>query len=127
MKIWGISDTHLSNNYAGTMEMHGQIWAQHRQKIIKNWQATVDQNDIVLVGGDITWAYTIKQAISDIRMLNDLPCMTIVIVNGNHDTWWKDYEEVCKNVPKSVKPISGNAIEVNGQVNLRYKGMAGPQ
>ncbi len=126
MKIWGISDTHLAQNSPGTMEVHGQIWDQHRGKILKNWQATVNENDIVLVGGDITWAYTIKQAMPDIRTLSQLPGQAMVMVRGNHDVWWKGYEELCQAVPKNVKPVSGNAVKINGQVICGTGGWISP-
>ncbi len=116
MKIWGISDTHFSGSRENGMVVHGPIWLEHKEQIVKHWQKTVNRDDIVLICGDITWSTTLKQAMQDIQTLSGLPGSTKIIVRGNHDHWWGDYNELCRTVPENVMPLSANAVNIDGHV-----------
>lgn len=116
MKIWGISDTHFSGSRGNGMLVHGSIWVEHKEQIIRNWRKTVNLDDIVLICGDITWSNTLKRAKQDIQILSELPGKIKIIVRGNHDHWWEDYKETCQAVPDNVRPLSGNAMNVDGHV-----------
>ncbi len=116
MKIWGISDTHLSGSREDRMVAHGTIWVEHKEQIIQNWRKIVHQDDIVLICGDITWSNTLEQAMQDIQILSGLPGKVKIIVKGNHDHWWSDYQKLCKAVPDDIKPISANAINIGGHI-----------
>ncbi len=116
MKIWGISDTHLSGSRENGMIVHGAIWVEHKEQIIKNWQKCINRDDIVLICGDISWSNTLKQAMQDICILSELPGKAKIMVKGNHDHWWEDYNELSETVPKDIRPLSANAINIEGHV-----------
>lgn len=126
MRIWGISDTHLAELKADVMGLYGPIWTRHREKIIENWHSVVGRDDTVLIGGDITWASNLKKALIDLNMLHELPGRKKFIVKGNHDIWWQTYEDVCQAMPKSVNPLSGNAVQLDDHVFCGTMGWISP-
>ncbi len=126
MKIWGISDTHFSNDQTRTMVCFGQVWVDHTEKIIRNWKTVVGRSDLVLICGDITWSQNLEKGLPDLRLLDRLPGKAKMIVKGNHDYWWQTYRQLCEAVPESIKPLDGNAIRIDDQVFCGTKGWVAP-
>ena len=116
MKIWAISDTHLPGVTGRTMEYHGRVWNDHAGKIVQNWNRLVDSDDIVLIGGDITWSYELGKALVDLKRLADLPGKYKIIIKGNHDSWWKQLLPTAQALPKSIVAMEGSAVKIGGQV-----------
>lgn len=86
MSLFAIADTHLSFGVDKPMEIFPG-WAGFEQRLEKNWRAVVDENDTVVIAGDISWAMTLAEAELDFRFLHQLPGKKIII-KGNHDYWW---------------------------------------
>lgn len=126
MKIWGISDTHFQNDQADMMSGYGEVWVHHTEKIIENWKTVVGQEDLVLVGGDITWSSTLDQALGDIRLIDRLPGKTKIIIQGNHDYWWEDTEKLRRVLPDGIIALEGSAVRLNGQVICGSMGWISP-
>lgn len=126
MKIWGISDTHFQTGQADSMSKYGDVWVRHTEKIIENWKAVVNEDDLVLVGGDIAWSIHLEQALVDIRIIDRLPGKMKIIIQGNHDSWWKEYKALCLAVPDRIMPLEGNAVKIEGQVISGCKGWISP-
>lgn len=126
MKIWGISDTHLQDGQADSMSKYGDVWVHHTEKIIANWKAVVGPDDLVLIGGDIAWSPNIERALVDIRMLDRLPGKRKIIIQGNHDYWWNEYDELCRVLPERTVALEGNAIKIEGQVFCGTMGWISP-
>lgn len=88
MHIYAIGDLHLSGEPASKpMEIFGEHWAGHKEKIKENWLATVKDEDYVIVAGDISWAMNLEQADVDLAWLAELPGHKL-LMRGNHDYWW---------------------------------------
>lgn len=87
MKIFGISDLHLDSKKEKPMDVFGKNWENHDLRIFEDWHQKVNQNDIVLMPGDISWAISLKEAELDLRTIDHLPGRK-VISKGNHDYWW---------------------------------------
>ena len=66
MKIFAISDLHLSSKTDKPMNIFGNAWENHWGKIKEDWCHRVDENDIVLIAGDISWGMNLEQAIDDL-------------------------------------------------------------
>lgn len=49
MSIFTISDLHLAFNMNKPMEIFGENWKNHHDKIKTDWLKTVDNNDLVLL------------------------------------------------------------------------------
>ncbi len=126
MKIWGISDTHFQDGQVDSMSKYGDVWVHHTEKIIENWKAVVGEDDLVLIGGDIAWSIHLEQALVDIRIIDRLPGKMKIIIQGNHDYWWNEYDALCKAMPDKILPLEGNAVKINGQVICGSKGWISP-
>lgn len=73
MSIYAIADLHLSFNTPKPMDIFGENWADHENKIKKDWIEKVKETDTVLLPGDFSWAMKIEDAYKDFEYLNNLP------------------------------------------------------
>lgn len=86
MSLWVLGDTHLSFGVDKPMDIFGG-WSNYVERLEKNWRELVDENDTVLLAGDISWGMTLEQALPDFHFIDKLPGRKI-IMKGNHDYWW---------------------------------------
>ena len=93
MAVYAIGDLHLSGWCAKPMHVFGEHWANHFERISADWRARVDEQDVVLLPGDFSWAMTLQQAMPDIEAVAALPGRK-VLVRGNHDFWWSSVTQV---------------------------------
>ena len=87
MKIFSISDLHLSGTSDKPMDVFGAGWENHFEKIKCDWQSKVSDEDIVLVCGDISWGTVLEEGLYDLNSLKGLNGKK-VFIRGNHDYWW---------------------------------------
>lgn len=87
MSLFAIADLHLSLSVNKPMDIFGERWTNHVEKLTKNWNETVSENDIVVIPGDISWAINFDEAKADFDYINKLNG-TKIISKGNHDYWW---------------------------------------
>ena len=87
MKLFAVSDLHLPGNQDKPMDVFGGNWTGHFDKIKEDWLARVGEEDAVLIAGDISWAMTLPDALTDLEKMKELPGKKIFI-RGNHDYWW---------------------------------------
>ncbi|MDI9476961.1 MAG: metallophosphoesterase [Natronincolaceae bacterium] len=88
MAIYAIGDLHLSGDSDKPMDIFGEHWADHGDKIKASWLEKVKKDDAVLIPGDISWAMTLEKAMVDLEWIAHLPG-TKYLIRGNHDYWWK--------------------------------------
>lgn len=115
MKIYAISDLHLSINTDKPMDVFGGVWEGYWEKIKEDWQLKVSDDDVVLISGDISWAINLKDALLDMLELNKLKGKKIII-RGNHDYWWSSYAKIQNMLPDSIKAIQNNALNIGDYV-----------
>ncbi|MGH4050718.1 MAG: metallophosphoesterase [Clostridium sp.] len=87
MALWAISDLHLAINSDKPMDIFGEKWADHDEKIKENWLSKVEPCDTVLIAGDISWSMSMDDGIEDLEWIHKLPG-TKILIKGNHDYWW---------------------------------------
>ncbi len=87
MSLFAIADLHLSLSVNKPMDIFGERWSNHVEKLTKNWNETVSENDVVVIPGDISWAINFDEARADFDYINKLNG-TKIISKGNHDYWW---------------------------------------
>ncbi|MDS0525567.1 metallophosphoesterase [Clostridium sp. SHJSY1] len=87
MALYAISDLHLAFNDNKPMDIFGEKWNNHDQKIKENWIKKVREEDTVLIAGDISWAMKEEDSKADLQWIDSLPGKKI-ISKGNHDYWW---------------------------------------
>lgn len=86
MKVFAISDPHLSLTQGKSMDVFGQHWAGHWEKIKKSWDACVSPEDVVVIAGDLSWAMSYEDALPDLNAICQQPGQK-VLIRGNHDYW----------------------------------------
>lgn len=87
MRIFAIADLHLSFARPKPMDVFGAHWTDHPVRLAQAWRARVGPGDLVLVGGDLSWAVRPAEAVPDLAWLAALPGRK-VLVKGNHDYWY---------------------------------------
>ena len=87
MRIWAISDLHLSLASNKPMDIFGAHWRDHHLRIAAAWDDLVADTDVVLCCGDLSWADKPAQASADLDWLGQRPGSK-VLIKGNHDHWW---------------------------------------
>lgn len=112
MAIYTISDLHLSLGIDKPMDIFGDNWKNHEEKVEKNWKEKVKEEDLVLLPGDFSWAMYIKDALADFMYLDSLPG-TKLLLKGNHDYWWetllKNRKFIQENGFKNIDFIYNNS------------------
>ncbi len=93
MRLFAIADLHLAGAVDKPMDVFGPRWANHVDRIQDNWRDQVGPGDTVLVGGDISWANSLEEALPDLRWLDQLPGRKILL-RGNHDYWWSTLRKI---------------------------------
>lgn len=87
MALYAISDLHLAFNDDKPMDIFGEKWSRHDEKIKNNWIKKINKDDTILIAGDISWAMRAEDSMLDLQWIEDLPGKKI-ISKGNHDYWW---------------------------------------
>ena len=117
MSVFAISDLHLSLNSTTnkSMEVFGRRWQGYVKKLENNWRALVDEEDTVIIAGDISWALSTDEAKEDFLFLNSLPGKKI-LGKGNHDFWWQTMSKLTafkeKNGLSSISFLYNNAYVI---------------
>lgn len=114
MKIFAIADLHLCfGTPEKSMEIFGDEWKDYPQKIKKNWEKKISDDDLILIPGDISWAKSFDEAIQDLSWIDTLSGKKIII-KGNHDYWWSTKSKLKEYNFSSLHFIQNDAINVDG-------------
>lgn len=93
MALYTISDLHLGFNVEKPMDIFGDKWRNHSDKIKKNWLSKITDDDMVLIAGDISWSLKEEDSKYDLDWIDKLPGKKI-ISKGNHDYWWNSISKL---------------------------------
>lgn len=109
MKIYAISDLHLSGGTHKPMDIFGSHWKGHYDTVKQFWLENITEEDYVLHCGDFCWAMKFEDAIPELNEFAKLPGKKILI-RGNHDLWWTSLSKMCSAVDKSITFIQNDSI-----------------
>lgn len=116
MALYVLSDTHLSLASGKPMDVFGERWAKHTERISYFFNREITENDTVVIPGDVSWGMTLEEAMPDLLFLDALPGKKI-LGKGNHDYWWATVTKIEKAfAEKGIKRISllfNNAYRVD--------------
>ena len=119
MAIYAIADLHLSFSQNKPMDIFGDNWKGHEEKIKQNWIQKVKDNDLVLLPGDFSWSMYLKDSLKDFQFLHSLPGKKLLL-KGNHDYWWTTITKMRnfleENNLKNIDFICNNSYEYNGYI-----------
>ena len=115
MSLFTIADLHLSLSSNKSMDVFPG-WNGYVEKIKKKWTSVINDDDTVVIVGDISWAMKVEESFNDMKFIDSLPGKKILI-KGNHDLWWTTQKKVKeyfdKNGFSTLKILFNNAIPVN--------------
>lgn len=114
MAVYALADLHLAFGVPNkSMEVFGPAWANYAGKIEEAWRSQIQDNDLVLVAGDISWGMSLEEAKKDLDWIAALPG-TKFMIRGNHDYWWGSLAKLQTILPSNIKLIQNNVLNWNG-------------
>ncbi|MBR0408700.1 MAG: metallophosphoesterase [Clostridia bacterium] len=111
MVIYAIGDLHLPGGDDKPMNVFGEHWEGHFERICADWTARVREEDVVLIPGDISWAMQMKDALPDLQAIGRLPGKKILL-RGNHDYWWSSITRLRDALPDGMFAIQNDAMRL---------------
>lgn len=126
MKIFAISDPHLSFAQPKPMDVFGERWENHAERMKEAWHAHVQQDDLVLIPGDLSWAMKHGDAQLDLNFLGECPGKK-VILRGNHDYWWHSITQVRAILPPRMYAIQNDSMRFGNVVICGTRGWVCPE
>lgn len=125
MSIFTIGDLHLSFKQNKPMSIFGANWENHEEKIKKDWKQKVQENDLVILPGDFSWATYLEETYEDFKYLNELPGKKLLL-KGNHDYWWTTVTSMRKflknNNFQNIDFIYNNSYEFENCIIVGTRG-----
>ena len=119
MSIFVIADLHLSFGTNKPMDIFGDNWANHDKKIAEDWRNKVNNDDLVVLPGDFSWAMKLEDTKQDFEYLNSLPGKKLLL-KGNHDYWWTTLSKMRRflkdNNFEEIDFIQNNFYEFEGKI-----------
>lgn len=114
-KLFALSDLHISLARPKPMDVFGPQWTDHHLRIREAWLRLVDEDDVVLLPGDLSWAMDLDGAGQDLEFTAALPGIK-VLLRGNHDYWWKAISKVRRAWGERLHFIQNDALQLPGLV-----------
>lgn len=116
MSLFAIADTHLSFGTNKPMDTF-EGWQNYTEKLEKNWNKIVNNNDDVVIAGDISWAMNFEELKADFDFIEKLNGNKIIL-KGNHDYWWNTITKLNKfieeNNYKTIRFLHNNSYNCGG-------------
>jgi predicted phosphohydrolase len=109
------------------MDIFGDRWKNHPQRIAAAWRERVRDDDTVLIAGDISWALKLDDALPDLQWIADLPGHK-VLIRGNHDYWCpRGAGPVRRRLPPTMEILSASATDGGAAVICGTRGWITPE
>lgn len=113
--LFTIGDLHLSLGTDKPMDIfHG--WDNYLERLTENWKRIVNDDDTVVIAGDISWAMKLSECEKDFSYINSLPGNKILL-KGNHDYWWDTVSKINRYLGENqfdrIKILFNNSFEVD--------------
>lgn len=121
MRVFAIGDLHLDYTRNKPMDVFGEHWVNHEQKIFESWRKQVSDDDLVLIPGDISWAIKLDEAKKDLESIESLKGKK-VLIRGNHDYWWATKSKLNNLKLSSLEFLSNDCYLYNGIVVCGTRG-----
>lgn len=116
MSLYVIGDLHLSLGEDKPMDVFAG-WNDYVSRLESNWRSLINEDDTVVIAGDISWAMKLEETETDFRFIDGLPGKKIFL-KGNHDYWWGTKSKMEKFLAEkglnSISILFNNAYECDG-------------
>ena len=109
------------------MNIIGDKWINHEEKIKQDWILKVKNEDTVILAGDFSWGMNMEEALEDFEYINNLPGKKILL-KGNHDYWWTTVTSMKKFLVEhdiqNVDFLYNNSFEIENKIICGTRGWA---
>ena len=112
MRIFAIGDMHLAGGTGKTMDRFGDHWRDHDRKIFESWEQLAQDDDLLLIAGDTSWAMRLNEAIPDLERIGRMRGRKLML-KGNHDYWWDSLAKMRRAVDPSIEFLQGSSAIIN--------------
>lgn len=126
MAIYAIGDLHLASVVDKPMDVFGDRWQNHANQMRDAWLQLVNDEDTVLIPGDISWAMTLDEAQPDLQWIGALPGHKVMI-RGNHDYWWSGIQKVRAQLTGRTYALQNDSLISNQVVIAGTRGWVMPR
>lgn len=110
MALYTIGDLHLSLSVNKPMDIFGEVWQGHTEKLKESFSHLTDKDTTVLCG-DSSWGISLEESLEDFRFIDALPGQKLLL-KGNHDYWWETAAKMNafleKNDLKTIRFLHNN-------------------
>jgi len=124
MSLYVMGDLHLSTQVQKPMDVFGGVWDGYQEKIIQSL-SKLNDDDVIVLNGDTSWAMSLNEALSDFKLLDSFKGQKIVS-KGNHDFWWTTKSKVMdffeQNDIHSIDILHNNCFVYNDTAICGTKG-----
>ena len=87
MALYTIGDLHLSLGGSKPMDIFGDKWANHVERLRESF-SHLTADDVTVLAGDLSWGISLEESLPDFQFIDALPGRKIIL-KGNHDYWWE--------------------------------------
>lgn len=94
MSLYTLADLHLSLGTDKPMDIF-RGWDNYVRLIKDTWSYLVEEEDTVVIPGDVSWAMKLEETFEDFTFIEKLPGKKIIL-KGNHDLWFSTKSKVEK-------------------------------
>lgn len=126
MRVFAISDLHLSFSTGKPMDVFGDHWKDHHIHLAANWKKRISRDDLILLPGDLSWAINLDEAAIDLEWLANLPGRKIIL-KGNHDYWWTSLAKMRSELPEGIIPLQNSAYDAGELIVAGSRGWMSPE
>ena len=109
MSLYAIGDLHLSFSAEKPMDVFGDKWENHAEKLRQGF-SKLNEDDVCVICGDLSWGMGLEQTREDFLFIHSLPGKKIIL-KGNHDYWWS-------TATKAKRFFAENGIDSNAKSDI---------
>lgn len=124
-RLFALADLHLSLAGLKPMDVFGELWRGHVERMAAAWDRAVDDGDTVLLPGDISWARNASEVEPDLDWIAQRPGRKLFL-RGNHDGWWSSLARVRRLLPPGCEPLQNDSHRVGDWVVVGARGWTSP-
>ncbi len=126
MKVYAISDLHLSIFNPKPMDIFGEVWSNYLDEISAYWEENIADEDLVLIAGDISWAMTLDAVKPDLNYISGFKGKK-VLLRGNHDYWWHSISALRGILPYGVYAVQNDCLRFGDVLVCGSRGWTTPE
>ena len=124
-RIFAIGDPHLSRAKPKPMDIFGDHWENHAERIFDACRRLVSDDDLIIFAGDISWGTRLDEALPDLDDIGALPGRKLLL-KGNHDYWWQSRSKIEQAVHPSIALLHCDSHVFEGTAIVGGRGWSLP-